>query len=57
MLCERLQDGLTDPPYGVGDELKASGLIELLGGLDQPEVALVDQVRQGEPLVLVLLSY
>ena len=55
LLGERLEDALADPPHGVGDELEAAGLVELLGGLDQAEVALVDQVRKAQALVLVLL--
>ncbi len=31
--------------------------VELLGGLDQPEVAPVDQVRQDEVLVLILFGH
>ena len=56
LLGQCLQDRLTDPPHGIGDELEAAGLVELLGGLDQAEVALVDQVGQADALVLVLLG-
>ena len=57
LLSQSLEDRLTDPPYCVGDELEASGLIELLSSLDQAQVALVDQVGQAQALVLVLLSH
>ena len=57
LLGQCLEDALADPPHGVGDELEAAGLVELLGGLDQAEVALVDQVGQADALVLVLLGY
>gem|GEM_PF-6825741 len=39
-------DGLADPPGGVGRELKALGEVELLHGLDQAQVALLDQVQE-----------
>ena len=53
----RIEDALADPPHGVGDELEAAGLVELLGGLDQAEVAFVDEVREAQALVLVLLGH
>jgi hypothetical protein len=56
LLGERLQDRLADPPDGVGDELDPLGLVELVGRADQAEVALVDQVRERDALVLVLLG-
>jgi len=57
LLGERLQDRLADPPDGVRDELDALGLVELVGGPDQAEVALVDQVRERYSLVLVFLGH
>src|SRR5260370_1358050 len=57
LLGERLQNRLADPPHGVGDELDPFGLVELVGGPDQAEVALVDQIRERHALVLVLLGY
>jgi len=47
LLSQSLEDRLTDPPYCVGDELESAGLVEFLGGFDQPQVALVDEVRQA----------
>ena len=47
LLSQSLQDRLTNPPYGVRDKLKSAGLVELLGGLDQSQVAFVDQVRKA----------
>src|SRR5690606_21077715 len=55
LLGERLEDGLADPPDGVGDELEPARLVEPLRRLDQPVVPLVDDVGQREPLALVLL--
>ena len=57
LLGQGLENGLTDPPNRVGNEFKAAGLIELLGGLDQAEVAFVDQIGQAEALVLILLRH
>ena len=56
LLGQRLEDRLPDPPHGVGDELDALGLVELVGGADEAEVALVDQVGERDALVLVLLG-
>ena len=39
-------DGLADPPGGIGGELIALGIIELLHRLDQAQVALLDQVQK-----------
>ena len=37
---------LTDPPRGIGRELEALGVIELIHGFYQPEVALLDEVEE-----------
>ena len=55
LLCDGLQNALSDPPYGVRDELEAACLVELLGSFQQSDVALVDEVGQRETLVLILL--
>ena len=57
LLGDGLQDALANPPYGIGDKLKAAGLVKLLSCLDQADVALVDQIGQRETLVLILLGY
>ena len=57
LLGDSLQDGLTDPPYGERDELEALGLIETVSRLDQAEISLVDQVRQGDSLILILFCH
>ena len=56
LLGERLEDGLTDPPDRVGDELDALGFVELVGRADQAEVALVDEIGETDTLVLVFLG-
>jgi hypothetical protein len=48
-------DGLADPPCGVRRELEALAPIELLDGVHQPEVALLDEIEQGQTRRLVLL--
>src|SRR5215470_752487 len=40
------RDGLADPPRRVGGELEALGVVELLHGPNEPEVALLDEVEQ-----------
>src|SRR4029077_4367636 len=53
---EGLEDRLPNPPHGVGDELDPLGLVELVGRANQSEVALVDQIREGDALVLIFLG-
>src|SRR5690606_15531847 len=56
LLGQRLQDRLPDPPDRVGDELDPLGFVELVGGADETEVALVDQVGKRHALILVFLG-
>jgi hypothetical protein len=46
---EGVADRLLDPVAGVGAEPGAEGGVEVLGGADQAEVPLADQVVQGDP--------
>src|SRR5215207_9528814 len=48
--------GLTDPPRGVSGEPEASIRVELLYGLHQADVALLDQVLEGQPVAPVLFG-
>src|SRR5207248_1782353 len=48
-------DGLPDPPGGVGGELVAALVLELVDRLHQADVALLDQVEELQPAVRVLL--
>src|SRR2546427_3967496 len=57
MFREGPQDGLPDPPDGVGDELGPLRVVVAVGGLDEPEVPLVQQVFEGEPEVPVLAGH
>lgn len=49
--------GLADPPGGVGGELVAAGVVELLDGPDQAQVPLLDQVQHGQPAPDVPLGH
>ena len=49
-------DRLADPPRGVGGELEALAVVELLHRPHQPEVALLDEVEQRHPGALVALG-
>ena len=49
-------DGLADPPSGVGGELEALAVLELLDGADQAEVALLHEVEQRQTGGLVALG-
>ena len=55
LVGERAGDRLADPPGGVGRELEALAVVELLGRADQAERALLDQVEEGKALVAVVL--
>ncbi len=48
-------DGLTDPPRRVGRELVATAVLELVDGLHQADVALLDQIQELQTTVRVLL--
>ena len=49
-------DGLAYPPGGVGRKAEAPGAVELLGRLDQADVALLDQVQEGQVVAHVLFG-
>src|SRR3989475_520219 len=49
-------DGLADPPRRVGAELVAPLVLELVHGLHQTDVPLLDQVQELQPAVGVLLG-
>ena len=42
LFSQRLKNGLAYPPHRIADELDALGLIELMGGADEAEIAFVD---------------
>ena len=49
-------DGLANPPGGVGGELVAAAVFELLDRLHQAHVAFLDQVEEGQAAVGVFLG-
>ena len=49
-------DGLADPPGGIGRELVAPAVIELLDGADEAEVAFLDQVEEWHVAPAVALG-
>src|SRR3954452_10447325 len=56
-VLEPALDRLANPERGVGRELEAATPVELLGGTDQAEHALLDQVAEREPVALVLAGH
>src|SRR5207302_2746771 len=48
--------GLANPPGGVRRELEALAPVELLDGVDQAEVALLDEIQQRQARRLILLG-
>src|ERR1035437_7938889 len=55
LVRDRAGDRLADPPRGVGRELVAAAVLELVDRLHQPDVAFLDQVEELQPAVRVLL--
>src|SRR5215207_3825889 len=49
LVRDRQPYGLPDPPGGVGRKAVAPFRVEPLDGFDQADVALLDQVLEGEP--------
>src|SRR5690606_6431253 len=56
LVGDRAGDGLTDPPRRVGAELVAALVLELVHGLHEADVALLDQVQELQTTVRVLLG-
>jgi len=52
-----VHDGLTNPPHGVGDEARAVFRIELTGSVQQADIALVDEVRERQPISLIFIGH
>ena len=53
---DRSADRLADPPRGVGRELEAAAVVELLDRPHQADVALLDEVEDADPARLVAAS-
>ena len=56
LVRHRAGDGLADPPGGVGGELEALGVVELLHGADEAQVALLDEVQEEHAAARVALG-
>jgi hypothetical protein len=56
LVGDRAGDGLADPPRGVGRELVAAAVFELVDRLHQADVAFLDQVEELQAAVGVLLG-
>ena len=55
LIDDRPGDALADPPGGVGRELVASLVVELVDGLHEADVALLDQIEERHVVVQVSL--
>ena len=49
-------DGLTDPPGRIGGEAEAAVAVELLSRLDEADVALLDEIEEGQIVAHMLLG-
>jgi hypothetical protein len=47
---------LTNPPHGIGNEFEATGFIKTLRGFNEAKVTFVNEIAQGQSLVLVLFG-
>src|SRR6266545_4730105 len=56
LVRERTRDRLADPPRGVGRELEAFAVVELLRRANEADRPLLDQIEEGQALVAVLLG-
>ncbi len=56
LIRDRARDGLADPPGGVGGELEALRVVELLDRLDEAEVALLNEVEEEHPAADIALG-
>src|SRR5215831_15778384 len=56
LVGDRAGDGLANPPRGVGGELVAATVLELVHRLHESDVAFLDQIEELEPAVRVLLG-
>ncbi len=56
LVCDSAGDRLADPPGGVGGELVALGVVELLHSADQTEVALLDEIQKQHATTHIALG-
>src|SRR5690349_14353911 len=57
LICNGTSNRLADPPGGVRGELMSAAVIELLGGADQADVALLDQIQKRNTAPHILLCH
>ncbi len=50
-------DGLPDPPRRVRRELEPAPVLEAVNGLHEPEVALLNEIQEGEPASEIALGH
>jgi len=55
MLGERLEHRLANPPDCIRNKLVPAFLVKAVRGLNETEVAVVDKIFEGQPLIRVLL--
>jgi hypothetical protein len=55
VVLNRAHERLPDPPDRIGRELEATPVVELLDRADQAQIAFLDQVRERQPEVPVVL--
>ena len=51
--CQGMHDRLPDPPHRIGNKARPSRRVKLAGGVQQTQIALVDQVHQWQSSALV----
>jgi len=56
LINDRPLDVLPDPPGGIGAETKPPFVVEFLDRLDQPKIALFDDIREWKPAMNVALA-
>ena len=49
-------DGLADPPGGIGGELVAAGVLELVHRPHQARIALLDQIQEAQAAIAISLG-
>ena len=54
LLGQCLENGLSNPPNGVGDELEATGFVKTLRALHQAHIALGNEFGQAQAVVSIL---
>src|SRR5215510_2501348 len=56
LIGDRTGNGLADPPCGIGAELVAALVFELINGLHETDITFLDQVEELETAVCILLG-